>query len=246
MLANHRIGVVVLAYMVEDQIEHTIETQPAFVDEVYVVDDGSTDATAERIAKLATGNVHLIRHEENRGPGAGLRSGYQAALADGMDIVAKVDGDGQMESAGLESLITPVVNGEADYTKGNRLSSPEHRRSMPRFRLLGNRILTWQTRIASGYWHLDDAQNGYTAISRRALETINLDLCPYYGYLNDLLIQLHAHGFRLMDVPMPAKYGGEKSSIRLRLYVPRVSKVLLAGFFWRLRMEYRARRRRSR
>ena len=211
MVTNHKIGVIVLAYKVENQIVETIKGIPAFADRIYVIDDGSPDKTADCVRSLNHEKVKLIQHECNRGPGAALATGYRATLEDGMDIVVKVDGDGQMTCGYMENLITPIIEGEVDYTKGNRLSTAENYECMPRFRLFGNHLLTWLTRIASGYWRLNDAQNGFTAISSKALRNVNLNLYSYYGYLNDLLIQLNIHHFRILDIPMEAKYGKEKS-----------------------------------
>lgn len=235
---GHKVGAVVLAYKVENHVRNVVESLPDSIDKVYVVDDGSPDRTGEIIQTLALPQVQLIKHETNRGPGAALLTGYQAALKDNMDIVVKVDGDGQMPLERIEDLITPILEGRADYTKGDRLSISKHRQVMPRFRLFGNLMLTWLTRIASGYWHINDSQNGFTAISRKALEIEGLNLYPYYGYLNDLLVQLNVHCVRVLDVPMPAMYGGEKSNIRLRKYVPRVSMFLMRRFIWRLRVKY--------
>lgn len=239
MYSGKKIGVVVLAYNVEAHIEGVVKTLPNFADRVYVIDDGSPDRTAEVVRAIPDSRVSLIQHKINLGPGAGLSTGYRAALADGMDVVVKVDGDGQMAPEQMENLIGPIVNEQVDYTKGDRLSIRAHRHGMPRFRLFGNLLLTRLTRISSGYWHLQDSQNGFTAISKKALESIDLNFCPYYGYLNDLLVQLNVFQLRIMDIPMPAKYGTEKSSVRLTRYVLKVSLVLLSRFLWRIRMKMR-------
>jgi len=235
---GHKIGAVVLAYKVESHVKDVIENLPDSIDRIYVIDDGSPDKTGEIVHALDLPRVRLIRHDTNLGPGAALLTGYHAALRDGMDIVVKVDGDGQMPLERTEDLIVPIMAGQADYTKGDRLSDPRHRQSMPRFRLFGNMMLTWLTRIASGYWHVNDSQNGFTAISRKALEIDNLNLCPYYGYLNDILVQLNVRNLRVLDVPMPAIYGDEKSCIRLGKYVPTVSMFLLRRFIWRFKIKY--------
>ena len=127
----------------------------------------------------------------------------------------------------------------ADYTKGNRLLSDNFMTGMSRLRSFGNLLLSFLTKIGSGYWHIMDPQNGYTAISRQALEVIDLDaVYPYYGYCNDLLIKLNAFGMRVMDVVIPARYGREKSSIKYSKYVRKVSPMLFRGFLWRLRVKY--------
>jgi glycosyltransferase involved in cell wall biosynthesis len=238
MYNGRKVGVVILAYNVAEFIEDTIKGVPDFMDKIYVVDDGNVDKTPEIVKSLNHNRVKLIRHETNRGPGAALNTGYNAALEDRMDIIAKVDGDGQMPLDQIENIIIPIVEGKADYTKGDRLSNRYNRQGMPRFRLVGNLLLTWLTRIASGYWHLNDTQNGFTAISSTALQQMDLKLYPYYGYLNDILIQMNVHSARVVDVPMPAKYGKERSSIHLTKYVSKVSLLLLSGLFWRLKETY--------
>ena len=144
-----------------------------------------------------------------------------------------------MDPEQLPNLLEPIIDGKADYTKGNRLLSPEYRRGMTKWRFLGNSLLTLLTKIGSGYWQLMDPQNGYTAISKNALERISLDsIYPWYGYCNDLLVKLNVYGFRVMDIVMPAKYGREKSGIQYKEYIPKVSWMLLKDFFWRLKMKY--------
>ena len=238
MYNGHKVGVVVLAYNVAELIGDTIRGLPDFIDKIYVIDDGNVDKTPEIVKSLNHNSVKLIRHETNRGPGAALNTGYRAALEDKTDIIIKVDGDGQMPLDQMENIIIPIIEGKAGYTKGDRISNRHNRQGMPRFRLVGNLLLTWLTRIASGYWHLSDSQNGFTAVSGAVLQKMDLKLYPYYGYLNDILIQLNIHSVRVLDIPMPAKYGKEKSSIRLRAYVPKLSFFLLRRFLWRLRVKY--------
>jgi len=136
-------------------------------------------------------------------------------------------------------LLDPIVEGKADYTKGNRLMNAGYRKGMSGWRSFGNVILTFLTKMASGYWQLMDPQNGYTAISYRALERVNPDtIYPWYGYCNDLLVKLNVFGFRVKDVVMPARYGHEKSKIRYGRYIIKVSWLLLLDFLWRLKMKY--------
>lgn len=238
MYRNARIGVVVLAYNVGSFVESVIEGLPGFIDAIYIVDDGSTDNTSGVIGKLNNHKVNLISHKHNLGPGAGLRTGYRAALADDMNVVVKVDGDGQMPLDQIENLINPIIEKRADYTKGNRLFNRSYSSTMPRFRLLGNYLLTWLTRIESGYWHVSDSQNGYVAISRKALQTIDLNFYNYYGYLNDILARLNIYNFKVLDVPMPARYGKEKSMIKLSRFIFKVSFRLLKTYLWRLKTKY--------
>lgn len=241
MYRERWIAVVVPAYNEELLIGPTLDTMPEFVDRVYVVDDCSTDRTSGRIAELAAKDPRIvpIRHEVNWGVGAAIVSGYTAALADEMDIVAVMAGDNQMDPAFLPRLLDPIIDGKADYTVGNRLINPEFRKGMSRWRFAGNATLTLLTKIASGYWQLVDPQNGYTAISKRALETIPLDaVYPRYGYCNDILVRLNVYGFRVKNVPHPARYGLEQSKIKYSSYIVRLSRLLLKDFLWRLKTKY--------
>jgi len=238
---EHTIGVVVPAYNERELIGETLASIPDYVDKIYAVDDASTDDTAELIKKFKDKDARIvfIRHETNRGVGAAIVTGYKKALEDGMDITAVMAGDNQMDPGQLPNLLNPIIEGKADYTKGNRLLSPEYRRGMTKWRVFGNALLTFLTKVGSGYWQLMDPQNGYAAISRDALERIPLDsIYPWYGYCNDLLVKLNAYGFRIMDIVMPAKYGREKSGIKYSKYIPKVSWMLLNDFFWRLKIKY--------
>jgi glycosyltransferase involved in cell wall biosynthesis len=180
-----------------------------------------------------------IQHEENRGVGGAIKTGYTRALKDDIDITAVMGGDGQMDPEILHRFLDPIVEDEADYAKGNRLLYEEYREGMSKWRFFGNSILTFLTKIASGYWKTMDPQNGYTAISKYALENVGIEsMYEYYGYCNDLLVKLNAKGMRVADVAMPAVYGDEASSIKYRTYIRKVSVMLLQNFFWRLKSKY--------
>jgi hypothetical protein len=166
-------------------------------------------------------------------------TGYKQGLLDRMQVFVVMAGDNQMDPEVLPALVTPIVQNKADYTKGNRLLSPEYRKGMSKWRFIGNTILTFCTKFSSGYWKLMDPQNGYTAVSAHALERLNLDtVYPRYGYCNDLLVKLNVFGFRVMDVEMPARYGREQSKIRYGPYIWKVSWLLFKDFLYRLRMKY--------
>ncbi|ELZ14595.1 family 2 glycosyl transferase [Haloterrigena salina JCM 13891] len=209
-------------------------------DDAALVTDGGASMLTERASvRDAIGRVVPIRHRENRGAGGAIKTGYLAARADGVDATVTVDADGQMDLSQMPRLLDPLVENEADYAKGNRLLSREYRAAMPRFRFVGNAILSFLTKIASGYWKTMDPQNGYTAVSGDALEAIDLEnLYEYYGYCNDLLVKLNVHGMRVADVAMPAVYGDEESSITYSEYIPKVSTMLLRNFLWRLKTKY--------
>jgi len=238
---DHSIAVVVPAYNEELLIADTLSSIPSFVDRIYAVNDASKDKTQEIIEAISRKDPRVvpIRHGKNLGVGAAITSGYKQALTDGMSITVVMAGDNQMDPDLIGSFIDPIIANKTDYTKGNRLLSPEYRKGMSRWRFFGNTVLTFMTKFSSGYWKLMDPQNGYTAISRGALERLNLDLIyPRYGYCNDLLVKLNVFGFRVMDVEMPARYGRETSKIRYGSYIGKVSWLLFRDFFYRLRMKY--------
>ena len=260
MYDGKRIAVVVPAYNESGFVVDVVETVPEFVDRIYAVDDASTDDTWAEIRDAAarvneteanpqratadggtveTKRVVPIRHEQNQGVGAAITTGYRSATDDGMDVVAVMNGDGQMDPDILDRIIAPIVEGRADYAKGNRLRAREYRTSMSRWRFFGNSVLTFLTKIASGYWGMMDPQNGYTAISRSAIERIDLDASyDAYGFCNDILVRLNVHQLRIEDVEMPAVYGDENSHIRYRTFVPKLSLLLARRFLWRLQTRY--------
>ncbi|AGB02435.1 glycosyl transferase [Methanoregula formicica SMSP] len=236
-----KIGVVVPAYNEERLIGDTLAGIPEFVCRVYVVNDCSKDRTQEVVEYYAKNDPSIvpIKHEVNQGVGSAIVTGYKKALQDGMDYVAVMAGDNQMDPRFLPELLDPVVEQRCDYTMGNRLINQEFRKGMSKWRYLGNSTLTMLTKIASGYWQMMDPQNGYTVISKRALERISLTgIYPRYGYCNDVLVKLNVLGFRVINVPHPARYGMEKSKIKYSTYIYRVSWLLLKDFLWRLKMKY--------
>lgn len=254
MYKESSVGVVVPAYNEENQIGKVISTMPAFVDRIYVVDDGSEDGTWEEIKrhteKINSGHTGrtegsfsptavTIRHKENKGVGAAVKTGYNRALRDGIDIIAVMDGDGQMDPDELDKIVDPVATGKAAYAKGTRLHRRRDRVNMSKWRLFGNWLLTMLTRVSSGYWDVTDSQNGYRAISREALETIPFETAyDNYGFLNDMLAMLNVYRFPIMDVSHAAKYGDEESTIDYWSLVPGLSEVLLTRFIWRLKTQY--------
>ncbi len=238
---HKKVAVVIPAHNEEVLIGATLESIPDFICRIYVVNDCSGDRTQEIVEAYATRDprIVLVCHEVNSGVGAAIATGYREALKEGMDIVAVMDGDNQMDPAFLPRLLDPIVEGKVDYTKGNRLISPAYRKGMTSWRFTGNAALTLLTKIASGYWQMMDPQNGYTAISTRALERLDLyDIYPRYGYCNDLLVKLNANNFKIQNIPVPARYGKEKSGIRYGSYIVKVSRLLLKDFIWRLKFKY--------
>src|SRR3954469_5915770 len=201
MFRAQLIAVVIPAFNEADKIAATIRSVPGFVDHVIVVDDGSGDATAalaQRAARRASRRgggrqVEVIVHVQNRGVGAAIATGYARALALGADATAVMAGDGQMDPADLPRLLAPVVTGQVDYAKGNRLAWPGGWREIPLVRLAGNVVLSLLTRLASGYRRLSDSQCGYTVASRRALALLDrTGMFARYGYPNDVIMRLAA------------------------------------------------------
>jgi glycosyltransferase involved in cell wall biosynthesis len=239
MFSGKSVAVVVPAYNEQELIGPTVAEIPSFVDRIYVVDDRSTDATGARAA-AADPRVEVIRHEQNAGVGAAIVTGYKRALAHEIDITCVMAADRQMEPADLEKLVGAVANGECDYAKANRLFTTQAWNLIPRYRYLGNAILSFLTKIASGYWNVADSQTGYTAINLESLRLLDLDaIYPRYGFPNDMLVHLNVWNRRVRDYPSRPIYGvGERSGIRLRKVVPTIAWLLVKRFFWRLKEKY--------
>ncbi len=240
MLDGKQVAVVVPARDEETLLPETLAGIPGFVDRIYVVDDGSKDGTAAAAEGTGDERVSVIRHERSGGVGAAIVSGYKRALEDGVDVTAVMAADNQMDPADLETLAGAVARNEVDYAKANRLFTGQAWELIPRTRYLGNAVLSMLTKIASGYWHVADSQSGYTAVGRDTLALLDLDrLYRRYGFPNDMLVHLNVVNARVRDFPSRPIYGvGERSGIRYRSVVPRISWLLLKGFLWRLREKY--------
>jgi glycosyltransferase involved in cell wall biosynthesis len=239
MYEGRTVAVVVPAYNEEALVGSTVEGIPSFVDRIIVVDDGSDDATVER-AKAGDPRVEVIRHERNEGVGAAIVTGYKRAIAEEFEVTAVMAADGQMDPDDLETLVRAVATDEVDYAKANRLFTGQAWQLIPRTRYLGNAALSFLTKIASGYWHVADSQSGYTAVNLETLRLLDLDnVYRRYGFPNDFLVHLNVWNRRVRDYPSRPIYGvGERSGIRLRRVVPRISWLLTKGFFWRMKEKY--------
>ena len=240
MLEGRTVAVVVPAHNEQELIVATLQGIPGFVDRVLLVDDASTDETAERARSLGDPRIEIVAHDRNRGVGAAILTGYRRALAERVDATAVMAGDNQMDPDELEELALPVVRGELDYAKANRLFTGRAWQLIPHSRYLGNAVLSLLTKIASGYWHIADSQAGYTVVSLRMLRLLDLDrIYTSYGFPNDMLVHLNVWNARVRDFPSRPIYGvGERSGIKIRRVVPRISWLLFKGFFWRLREKY--------
>ena len=242
MYRGKSVAVVVPAHNEERLIRLTVSTMPDFVDNIIVVDDCSTDSTRDIVRELERENskVRLIAHEVNGGVGAAISTGYVWCRDNDLDIAVVMAGDGQMDPADLPALLDPVVEGRTDYAKGNRLVTGEAWKKIPRERYIGNSMLTFLTKIASGYWHVTDSQTGYTALNKRALKLLPLeDIYPRYGMPNDFLVTLNIYGMRVSDVPVNPVYGiGERSGIKIRKVVFSIGSLLVRLFFKRMTHKY--------
>ncbi|GAF91385.1 unnamed protein product, partial [marine sediment metagenome] len=242
MYKGNSIAVVVPAHNEEELIGPTLADVPDYVDSIIVTDDASTDDTAARVEEIARrdARIVLIRHERNQGKGSAVVDGYRRAMQQGHDIVVTMDGDNQMPSEHLGSLLDPLIERGYDAAKGNRfLAAPGTLGSMPKYRLLGNILLTLATKIASGYWSIFDSQNGFWAVTAASLAKLDLlRIARRYDLENSLLIHLNILGARVADVPIPARYGNEISGIRLWRVTPRILLTLFTGFWRRVLLRY--------
>ena len=214
--SDKNIAVIIPAFRVEDQISRVISAIPAFVDEIIVVNDASPDATRDRILSNSDPRLHLLSHINNQGVGGAMLTGYSYALSLGADIIVKVDGDGQMDMQYLAVLIDPILQGLADYTKGNRFLHPLALKKMPYPRKVANLGLTFMTKLASGYWNIFDPANGYTAISAEKLRALDPDrIARNYFFETSMLCELRKLNAVVEDISMPAIYQDETSSVKI-------------------------------
>ena len=244
MHRGKKIALVIPAHNEERLIGPTLDAVPETIDQVYVIDDGSTDQTRQIVARYARADprVELLEHGENRGVGQAIITGYERSSQDGHDIAVVVGGDNQMPLNQVEDLLDPLIDGQADYTKGNRfLMADTGLEDMPWTRMIGNALISIMTKMASGYFKIFDVVDGFTAITRRAIDLIDWGKAwKGYGYPMDFLVRLNAYGFKVKDVPRRAIYleGERQSQIKGFRYALRVAPMLVRDFFWRLFVRY--------
>ncbi len=209
------IAVVIPCYRVKDFILDVISGIGPECDQIYVVDDCCPEGTGKHVeAECRDDRVRVIFHEANQGVGGATLSGYRAALDDGARAIVKLDGDGQMDPRMIPRLVRPILDGEADYVKGNRFFELEGLRAMPRARLAGNAGLSFASKLASGYWNLFDPTNGFTAIHAAVARALPLSrIQRRYFFESDMLFHLGVLRAVIQDMPMRAVYGGERSSL---------------------------------
>ena len=239
MYRDLSVAVVVPAYCEERLIGKTVTSVPDWVDHVVVIDDASPDGTAAAVQAVNDERIDLTSLPLNQGVGGAILTGHQRALELGADVAVVMAGDAQMDPAFLPQLLDPIASGEAQYTKANRFYGPGSVAGMPRHRIVGNVVLSFMTKAASGYWNLFDPQNGYTAIHRSALERLPFDrIARRYEFENDMLIQLNIMRVPARDVPIPAVYGDEVSGMKLTRVAPRILRQLWHGFWERMWWKY--------
>lgn len=215
---------------------------PDFVDLMYVIDDTSPDDTFSVIESCAKTNKKVIpiRHEKNGGVGKAISTGYLRARDEKIDITVVMAGDGQMDPVDLESVVDPIATDAVDYCKGNRFLYRGGIKKIPKTRFFGNFVLSAMTKIVSGYWHVSDSQTGYTAISLKALESIEIEkIFPRYGCPNDILVKLNIEDMRVGEVPVNPLYGvGEQSKMKIPKVIGPMLKLLAKLFLERLVQKY--------
>ncbi|MCX7999041.1 MAG: glycosyltransferase family 2 protein, partial [Leptospiraceae bacterium] len=212
-----------------------------FVDKIYVIDDGSTDKTAEIVSEFSKKDLRivLIKNDRNLGKGAATVRGWKAGILDGMEVMVAMDGDNQMDPTYLPALLDPIVEDKADFSKGTRFWGDTWK-SMPKIRIFGAFLLNILNKIASGYWHINDPQNGYVAISTKALKKLDLDnLYKGYAFENDVLIKANVVGLRVVNVPVVIRYHENAvSKLKISSFTVKTSWFLLKGFIWRIWRKY--------
>lgn len=243
MYKDKTVAVVVPAYNEGKLISKVIETTPDYVDFLVIVDDFSTDNTVEVVEDYINkghDRIVLIKLEENTGVGGAIAEGYKWCRDHQIQATAVMAGDAQMDPDDLPALLDPIVSGEVDYTKGNRLFTGEAWRKIPKTRYMGNAALSLMTKIASGYWHVADSQTGYTVANHKVLSTLDLGgIYKRYGMPNDMLVKLNIYNFKVRDVEIQPIYGiGEKSGIKPLLVIPKFMYLLTKLFFYRMVQKY--------
>ncbi|HXF85950.1 MAG TPA: glycosyltransferase family 2 protein [Anaerolineales bacterium] len=238
---KYNVAVVIPCYRVEKEIQSVLRAVPPYIRHIIVVDDASPDSTADLVTAAAKKDkrIILMRHSSNRGVGGAMVTGYRKALELGAQIVVKVDGDGQMDMAHLPALLMPLIKGQADYTKGNRFRDLRSLQVMPFIRRMGNLGMSFLSKAATGYWNLFDPSNGFIAIRSNVLAQLPLEkIDRTYYFETSMLAHLYLIGAVVKDIPMPARYGNEVSSLLIHRVLVEFPRKLLATFIRRLVLKY--------
>ena len=235
------LAVIIPAYRVADTIEVVLSELPNYLRHIIVVDDASPDNTSELVNALASRDrrIVLVRHEQNQGVGGAMLTGFKKSLELGAQVVVKIDGDHQMDPAHIPALVTPLLEGKADYAKGNRFRDFESLRHMPLIRRIGNLGLSFLTKAATGYWYCFDPTNGYFAIRAEILAQLPLERIDRdYFFETSMLANLYLLDAFVLDVPIPARYRGERSSLSIWRVLVKFPAKLLATVLRRLLLRY--------
>jgi glycosyltransferase involved in cell wall biosynthesis len=241
-MSDRSVAIIIPCYRVERHIADVIRSIPERYSTIICVDDASPDGTAAAIESLGDLRVILLRHQKNRGVGGAMKTGYAEAIRRGAAICVKMDGDGQVSAEDVGDLVAPLLEGVAEYSKGNRFVDLRALRRMPAVRLLGNAFLSFASKLASGYWNMLDVSNGFTAVTSTMLRRVDLDqISERYFFETSMLIELNILRARVADVEIPARYGDEKSSLRISRVATTFPPLLLRGFlrrfYWRYLIE---------
>lgn len=241
MYKKHQIGVVIPTYKAKQHIKEVINGLPSWIDNIIIVDDKCPEETGKFVLDNFQNNPRLcvVFHDANQGVGGATVTGYKKGVELGCQIIAKMDSDDQMDPTYLGELLDPIINEEARYTKGNRFVDFKALKAMPRMRLMGNSALSFMVKAASGYWTIMDPTNGYTAISHKALNKLNLEgLSKRYFFESDMLINLNIQNTVICDVSIPARYGDENSSLSIVNTMLKFPPKLLVGVIKRFFFKY--------
>ena len=239
--SKYAIAVVIPAYRVEKYIEEVLAAVPGYIRHIIVVNDASPDATRQRVEAVMQrdARIFLVNHERNRGVGGAMISGFKKAMDLRAQIVVKMDGDGQMSPAFLPDLLTPLLLGQADYTKGNRFRDLPALRKMPFIRRFGNLGVSFFSKVATGYWNCFDPTNGYVAIRTEVLAQLPLEqIHRTYFFETSMLAQLYLLGAYIREIPMPSLYAGERSNLSIAKVLMEFPPKLIQAFARRLMVKY--------
>jgi dolichol-phosphate mannosyltransferase len=240
-LSKFNLAVVIPAYQVADKIESVLADLPDYLCCIIVVDDASQDNTPGLVQAFAKRDrrILLIRHEHNLGVGAAMVTGFRKALELGVQVVVKIDGDHQMDPVYIPALVVPLLEGKADYAKGNRFRDFESLRHMPLIRRIGNLGLSFLTKAATGYWNCFDPTNGFFAIRAEILAQLPLErIDRRYFFETSMLANLYLLDAFVLDVPVPARYRGERSSMSIWRVLVEFPAKLFATVLRRLLLRY--------
>jgi glycosyltransferase involved in cell wall biosynthesis len=239
-MSEPNVAVVIPCYRVQGRVLDVLARIGPEVAAIYVVDDACPERTGDLVEReVRDPRVRVLRHERNRGVGAATLTGMTAAAHNGATVIVKLDGDGQMDPALIPNFVAPILQGEADYTKGNRFFAPEYLRGMPLLRVFGNGILSFVAKLSSGYWSVFDPTNGYLAIHVAVLELIPKDkIAPRFFFESDLLFRLNLVRAHVVDIPLHAAYAGETSNLRIATVFAPFLWYLSRNFFKRIVYSY--------